>query len=116
MTTMTEEEPSQASTIYEVKGGSVLLEQGAIGGFFYGVVFLGVEDDVESVVEAVEDTMAGHGSYIYGGQVFMVGGTLKMVDCIFYESSIMYAFTDQVRIVVVVVTVVVVVVVTALVG
>jgi len=86
------------SKVLEVKGGGVLLEEGAEGANFVGVIFLAVMTDQAMTERAFQDQLDMTGWRVYGGHVYVTGGTVRFFNCHFWDSMILMPFTDQVMI------------------
>jgi len=84
------------SKVLEVKGGGVLLEEGAEGANFVGVIFLAVMTDQAMTERAIQDQLDMNGWRIYGGHVYVTAGTVRFFNCHFWDSMIWMPFTDQV--------------------
>jgi len=82
--------------VLEVKGGGVLLEEGAEGANFVGVIFLAVITDRIMTERAIQDQLDMTGWKVCGGHVYVTGGTVRFFDCHFGDSMIVMPFTDQV--------------------
>lgn len=65
---------SKVATIY---GGSILFDQGAMGGNMRGVIFLAVANTAASVINAITSTVNFVGGRILGGHVAMVAGIVS---------------------------------------
>jgi len=62
--------------VNEIRGGSAMIEEGALGGRFTGVIFID-DPDVEKAIERNIQRTIGREVYrIYGGHVFVAGGEL----------------------------------------
>jgi hypothetical protein len=82
--------------VSELRGGSVAIERGALGGSFLGVTFLALANTPEAVEGAIAATMAGMGGRIYGGHVFIMDGDVQFTACNFWDTTLVVPLTDQV--------------------
>lgn len=51
--------------------------------------------EVSSVIQLTESQI---GLRVYGGHVFIGGGTLQFIDCMFWDFELLIPFTDRLRI------------------
>ena len=60
--------------VNEIRGGSVMIESGALGGRFTGVIFIDDPDLEEGIARNIRRTLGREVYRIYGGHVFVAGG------------------------------------------
>lgn len=65
---------SPRNRVWEIRGGSVFIDEGALGGKFTGVIFIDDPDVEDAARRSIRRTLDGDVYRIYGGHVFIVGG------------------------------------------
>jgi len=65
---------SPRNRVWEIRGGSIFIDEGALGGKFTGVIFIDDPDVEDAARRSIRRSIDGDVYRIYGGHVFIVGG------------------------------------------